>query len=309
MVQGQWIPDGFRMVFSFEVFTVKCKGVEQASTTSPRPDMRLSIDATIKAFAIDERDFVVKAKVCAAALHRIRACERSPNTGTIDQILAAFTVPQLRYFLSRLREVEGTTTQEAEKSVVETADRRFLMRHPSFTPLVVHTFRRCDDDCFYELISLIADSLPGKPRSPVSFRPMPYEFGFSLGRVGIREALIATLDGCGINVAELARQAKIHPPALSEFRANSSDLRVKTVNRILQALPRDCYLYFIDIFHGALDLLEDAKQELEFSGQDEDSLELRYQAFRILLSTAVNHCSSSEFKNLFCLIADTRRTS
>lgn len=64
-----------------------------------------------------------------------------------------------------------------------------------------------------------------------------------LARGNIREALIATLDALNIKAVDLTASANLRKSVISEFRGGQ-DLRLSTLQSIIDALPDDAYAYF-----------------------------------------------------------------
>ena len=62
-------------------------------------------------------------------------------------------------------------------------------------------------------------------------------------RIDIREALIATLDALNIKAVDLTTSANLRKSVISEFRGGQ-DIRLSTLQSILDALHDDAYAYF-----------------------------------------------------------------
>lgn len=275
----------------------------ESGSASTRPSIRDAVNATIEGCEVDDRAFCAKARMSFAALSEFREGARDLTTKTLDQAIEALTTPEFLFFLTALEGAEASGRQKLRLS------EDGLLQHPAFSPLMSHIIKHCGTLHFHELLCLITDCRRLDPTDVTEAlccsTTLP-AIDFWSARLSVREALSATLDAFAIQGTELAQKSKVPAPAISSYRTHRRELTTKTMGQILQTFTTEQYLYFVGIFRGAIELLQEADPTFP---QHPDDPEHQYRAFRTLLSRIATNCTIDQFDELFCMMADSRRTA
>ncbi len=274
----------------------------KAGSGSNRLLLREAINTTIDGCGINDWALAQKAQMSFDVLSKFRDGSRDLTTKTLDSVTRAFATPEFQFFLEALEGDEGAT---ANTPAPEYGN---LIQHPAFNPLVSHVVKYCGADPYHKLIRLIVYSHhPDKNHAieecGCSTPLLP--FIFFPARLGMREALNATLNTYRISNTQIAKRIGLFAPALSAYRSHCRDMYSKSMDQILATLSTEQYLYFTGIFRGALELLEEADPTLAWP-QYQDDPEHQYRAFCALLSQAANHCTLDQFDDLFCMMVESR---
>ncbi|MEL6319266.1 MAG: hypothetical protein AAFQ57_01260 [Cyanobacteria bacterium J06626_14] len=129
----------------------------------------------------------------------------------------------------------------------------------------------------------------------------PFKTGSVLNRrLSLREAINATIDGCGIDDWALAQKASIGYRALSEFRKGPREFTTKTIDYITGAFTKTEFYFFLEVLERA----EGATANTP--APDCDNL-IPHPAFNPLVSHVVKHSGAGRYHKLIQLIVNSRR--
>lgn len=280
------------------------KGTGSAST---RSSIREAFNATVEGCNIDIREFAQRVSSSYAAITQFQDNTRELTSKSLDQVLGVFSTREFLFFLDALATGE---TQDVSISNFNDEAGNKLIQHPAFYALVSHNVKNCNTEQYHELLCILADNHHSSQKQIAPSRRFSKYFSdiFCPARISVREALNATIDSCGIKMTDLAQCSKVPDSVLSRFRSQHRELRTKTLDQILQALPTEQYLHFIGVLKGALDLLMEVEPALA-NEKLQDDPDHQFRAFCTLLAYAARQCTDEEYEDLFCLMTESRRSA
>lgn len=106
-------------------------------------------------------------------------------------------------------------------------------------------------------------------------------------RVGIREALRMTLEKFEINANDLSVRARVSPATLSEFRNGRREVNTSSLQRILNELEPEAFVYLLDVLRESEAMIRTAKS-------DPSHDDLHSDALLALVDTYARRCTTDE---------------
>ena len=108
-------------------------------------------------------------------------------------------------------------------------------------------------------------------------------------RVGIREALRMALEKFEVNAQDLSMRANVSPGTLSGFRNSRREINTSSLQRILNELEPEAFIYLLDVMRESESMIRPAEAKLDPSRDD-----LRSDALLALVDTYARKCTSDE---------------